>query len=313
MVLRTLCSTLDSSLAPLFPTLLPSDSCDVEETGYSVWDISYSNINGTLSVSYRSQLQYTLTNMSRGAVMHAKFVVLGGPGRTILRRSIWLRGEGSEDKHQLLKSQQHHSLLLSYIYLFIHLLLNSMSEDRPLDVATWLSELSSSPSASTDSPTPDTPSNTYSPTQNHPSKTSQKCKRLGDTHFGLTQQHTESRQPLTHTALTELSLNIMNTPSPSVQKRGGKKFKVSELQWPLNHLIAMLTNLFAFSISSPRKQTQASTPTKPPHVLLQLLLVNPLALSKRLTKPACAWLQQSKACFSKMKTRMKNTRSSKHT
>ena len=101
-----------------------------------------------------------------------------------------------------------------------------MSEDRPLGVAAWLSELSSSLNDFTDSPTPDTPSKIYSSTQDTPSKTSPKRKRLGDNHFDLTQQHTESRQPLTHTALTELSLNMMNTPSPSVHKR--KKLRVSE-------------------------------------------------------------------------------------
>ena len=191
----------------------------------------------------------------------------------------------------------------------------SISELRPLGVAAWLSELSSSPNDFTNPPTPDTtpdtPSKIYSPTQDTPSKTSQKRKSLGDNHFNLTQQHTESCQPLTHTALTELSLNIMNTPSPSAHKR--KKLKVSEIWQPLNQPIAILMSLFAFSIPSPRKQAQASTPTKLTHVLLQVPPVILPALSKRSTKPTCAWLPQSKACFSKMKTRMRNTRSSKHT
>lgn len=106
-----------------------------------------------------------------------------------------------------------------------------MDEERPLNVVVWLSDLSSSPNASTDSTTQDAPSETYSPTQDTPSKTSQKQKRkrIPETHSDPTHHHTESRQPLTHTALTELSLNIMNTPSPSVQERGAKKLKVGEV------------------------------------------------------------------------------------
>ena len=103
-----------------------------------------------------------------------------------------------------------------------------MSEDNSFDVAAWLSELSSLPHTSQ---TPATPT-----------KSTSKRNRLSDDddhHLSPPQKHPQIRQryhhyyPLTHTALTELSLDIMNTPSPSVHQRS-KKIKVSGLtsSWP---------------------------------------------------------------------------------
>ena len=165
--------------------------------------------------------------------MRVKLVVLNGTGIMILRRDTGLRGEGSEGSKiniSFQSQQHHHHYFLSFIHIPLHSHKStSMTEQIPLDVAAWLSDLSSSPDASTNSPTQDTPSKTYSPTQDTTSKTSQKRKRIGKNHSSPTHQHTESCQPLTHTALTGLSLNIMNTPSPSIQKRGAKKLKLSEV------------------------------------------------------------------------------------
>ena len=104
-----------------------------------------------------------------------------------------------------------------------------MSEKQPLDIAAWLFQLSPSPHPSPNSTSHDTPTKTRPTTR----------PRLGDNHSQISQQYTQQSsqqypqqsshpcQTLTHTALTELSFNLMETPSPSTQ-RDKKRRRVSE-------------------------------------------------------------------------------------
>ena len=89
-----------------------------------------------------------------------------------------------------------------------------MSEEYSLDIAAWLSELSSDTSFA-DSNDQDTPT-----------KIRKKRKRRLSDHSSPSTKQSGLRYPLTKDALAETSPNIMNPPTGSPQKRDGKKIEV---------------------------------------------------------------------------------------